>query len=145
MLFITAILTYIFFWLMTWFYNLGAYEKLMRNIDICFASITLLAFLPHNLRPVSLKSLAPSLQRILHNLLAVVVFIALPLLIISFQVTLMPYARFAGLSGLVVILVVLVLTLISLFKQGINGATELVLINGISIWTIYITFLTMLH
>jgi hypothetical protein len=145
MLFITAILTYIFFWLMTWFYNLGAYEKLMRNIDICFASITLLAFLPHNLRPVSLKSLAPSLQRILHNLLAVGVFIALPLLIISFQVTLMPYARFAGLSGLVVILVVLVLTLISLFKQGINGATELVLINGISIWTIYITFLTMLH
>lgn len=145
MLFITALLTYIFFWLITWFYNLGAYEKLMRAIDISFASITLLAFLPHNLKPVSLKNLAPSLQRILHNLMAVVVFLAMPLLIVSFQVALMPYARFTGVSGLIIIVVVLVLTLLSLLKQGINGATELVLINGISIWTIYITFLTMLH
>ena len=74
LLFTTAILTYAFFWLLTQYYELGEYERLMRYIDLGFASLALLAFVPHNLQPYSLKNLAPLLQRFLHNLLAVLVF-----------------------------------------------------------------------
>src|SRR5690606_38810341 len=85
LLFTTAILTYVFFWFLTEHYDLGEYDKLMQYIDLGFASLVLLAFVPHNLKPYSFRSLAPSLQRILHNLLSVVVFLTLPALIITFQ------------------------------------------------------------
>lgn len=64
MLFVWTILTYTFFWLLAEYYELGEYDRLMRNIDIGFASLALLAFLPHNLKPYSLKSLGPFLTTI---------------------------------------------------------------------------------
>ncbi len=103
LLFVTAILTYTYFWLLTQYYDLGEYDRLMRYIDLGFASLALLAFVPHNLNPYSLKSLGPSLQRLMHNLLSVVVFLSLPALIVTFQVVVLPEAKFLGISGLVLI------------------------------------------
>lgn len=57
MLFGTAIFTYVFFWLLTQYYDLGQHTKLMQYIDLGFASLALLAFVPHNLKPYSFKSL----------------------------------------------------------------------------------------
>ena len=74
LLFTMAILLYTFFWLLTKYYNLGKHDRLMRTITYTFVSLALLAFVPHNIEPYSWYNLAPSLQRMLHNLLAVVVF-----------------------------------------------------------------------
>lgn len=144
MLFTTGILTYTFFWLLTRFYDLGEFEKLMQYIDLGFASLVLLAFVPHNLKPYSLKSLTPTLQRLIHNLLAVVVFFSLPLLIITFQASILPELKFLGITGMVIIGIIVVGVVFSILKNGINGATELLFINGISLWTIFVTIITFL-
>lgn len=144
LLFTTAILTYLFFYLLTEYYELGKYSRLMQYIDLGFISLALLAFIPHNLKPYSLKSLAPSLQRILHNLLAVVVFLTLPILIIGFQIVIFPEMKFLGISGMIIIGFTVLSVLFSILKNGINGATELLFINGISFWTIFVTVVTFL-
>ena len=144
LLFTTAILTYTFFWLLTQYYDLGEFEKLMQYIDLGFASLVLLAFVPHNLQPYSLKRLTPSLQRFSHNLLAVVVFFSLPGLIITFQTAILPEIMFLGISGMAIIGITILSVVLSVFKSGINGATELLFINGISLWTIFVTIITFL-
>lgn len=144
LLFTTAILTYMFFWFLTEFYNLGTHNKLLQYIDLGFASLALLAFVPHNLRPYSLKNLSLYLQRALHNILSVVVFLSLPALIITFQISILPEIKFLGISGLTIIAITILLTVFSILKNGINGATELLFINGICLWTIYVTIITIL-
>lgn len=138
----TALLTYAFFWLLTEYYDLGEYDRLMKYIDLGFASLALLAFVPHNIKPYSLKSLAPSLQRFLHNLLAIVVFLSLPALIITFQALIIPEAQFLGISGMVIIGLTVLTVVLSILKNGVNGATELLFINGIGFWTIFVTIVT---
>ncbi len=144
LLFLTAILQYTFFWLLSNHYHLGEHELLMQYMDYSFAFITLLAFVPHNIQPYSLRRLGPSLQRILHNLLAAVVFLLIPALIIVFQVAILPEFRLLGISGLVVVGVVMAVTYVSVIFKGVNGLTELMFINGISIWSIYVTIMTLL-
>lgn len=144
LVFTTAILTYMFFWFLTEYYNLGEYDKLMQYIDLGFASLALLAFVPHNINPYSFRSLSLSFQRILHNLLAIVVFLSLPALIIIFQVAIIPDMKFLGISGLVIIGLTVLSVFLSILKNGINGATELLFINGISFWTIFVTIVTFL-
>ncbi len=144
LLFATAILTYMFFWLLTIFYDLGEYEKLMRYIDFGFAWLALLAFVPHNLQPYSLKRLTPTLQRLGHNVLAILVFISLPLLIVTFQSAILPEIKFLGLSGMILIGVTILSVAFSILKNGVNGATELLFINGISLWILFVTAVTFL-
>lgn len=142
LLFLTAILTYIFFWLLSLYYDLGQYDQLMQSIDLGFISLSLLAFVPHNLRPFSLKNLAPTIQRILHNLLSVVVFLSLPALIVTFQIIIMSEMKFLGVSGMIIIGITVLFVVLSILKNGINGATELLFINGVSLWTIFVTMVT---
>ncbi len=144
LLFTTAILTYTFFWLLTKYYYLGEFEQLVQYIDLGFASLVLLAFVPHNLQPYSLKHLTPTLQRLIHNLLAVVVFFSLPALIVTFQAAILPEIQFLGISGMVLIAITLLSVVFSILKNGINGTTELLFINGISLWTIFVTIITFL-
>jgi hypothetical protein len=56
LLFVFALLTYGFFWLLSRFYDLGEHEKFMNYIDYSFALLTLLAFVPHNMRPYNIKT-----------------------------------------------------------------------------------------
>ena len=145
LLFATAILNYAFFWLLSLFYDLGENERFIRYIDYSFALLTLLAFVPHNIRPISLKSpgsLGSSLQRIVHNLLAVLVFITLPMLIVLFQVSIMPAQPLWGTIGLIIIGAGVLITVVSIARQGVNGLTEILFINNISIWSIYVTIIT---
>lgn len=142
MLFTTAILNYFFFWLLSEFYDLGEYEAFMKQIDYSFAFLALLAFVPHNIKPYSFKNLQSSIQRFIHNILAIIVFITLPVLIIMFQTAIMDNLYFMGISGLAIISVVIILTFLFTITKGINGVTEIIFINGISIWSIYVTILT---
>ena len=144
LLFTTAILTYLFFWFLSEYYELGEYNKLMKYIDLGFVSLALLAFVPHNLKPYSLRNLSLFLQRTLHNLLAVVVFLSLPALIITFQIVILPESMFLGIFGLAIIGITVFLVALSILKNGVNGATELLFINGISLWTIFVTMTTFL-
>lgn len=144
LLFTTAILTYLFFWFLTEYYELGEYNKLMKYIDLGFVSLALLAFVPHNLKPYNLRNLSLFLQRTLHNLLAVVVFLSLPALIITFQIVILPESMFLGIFGLAIIGITVFLVALSILKNGVNGATELLFINGISLWTIFVTMTTFL-
>lgn len=144
LLFTTAILTYLFFWFLTEYYELGEYNKLMKYIDLGFVSLALLAFVPHNLKPYSLRNLSLFLQRTLHNLLAVVVFLSLPALIITFQIVILPESMFLGIFGLAIIGITVFLVALSILKNGVNGATELLFINGVSLWTIFVTMTTFL-
>lgn len=144
-LFIMAILTYLFFWLLSWAYDLGGYEPFMRYIDYSFAFITLLAFVPHNIEPLSFRSLGLTILRLLHNLLAVFVFVALPTLIIIFQSSVIDNYRFLGITGLVLIGSVLVITFLSIIRYGVNGIAEILFINGISVWTLFVTVVTLVR
>lgn len=144
LLFITALLTYAFFWLLSVYYDLGEYERLMRYIDLGFASLVMLAFVPHNIMPYSLRNLTPNLQRLMHNLLAIIVFLSLPALIITFQMAILPEINFLGISGMVIICFTVVSVAFSMIKNGVNGASELLFINGISLWTIFVTIVTFL-
>lgn len=80
----------------------------------------------------------------MHNILAVLVFITLPSLIITFQSTLLPEVMFLGISGMVIIGLTIIAVALSILKNGITGATELLFINGISLWTIFVTIVTFL-
>jgi hypothetical protein len=142
LLFTMAILNYLFFWLLSKFYDLGENELYMQQVTYSFAVLTLLAFIPHNGFPYSLKHPSRSLERLLHNILGIVVFIAISTLIIIFQIAILHDIFFFGVSGLVFIVFVILITAISLVKNGINGITQLLFINGVSIWTIYVTIIT---
>lgn len=82
------------------------------------------------------------MERLLHNILGIVVFIAISTLIIIFQLAILPDIFFFGVSGLVLIGLVVLVTAISLVINGINGITQLLFINGVSIWSIYVTIIT---
>ena len=142
LLFATAILNYLFFWLLSEFYDLGENKRFMQQIDYSFAFLALLAFVPHNIYPYSRKNLASSIQRMLHNLLAIVVFITLSTLIIFFQVAILPDLHFIGLTGLIIIIAIILIVLFSIIRNGVNGVAEILFINGISIWSIFITIIT---
>lgn len=144
LLFATAILHYVFFWLLSMCYNLGEHETYMRYINYSFAFFTLLAFVPHNIRPYSFKRLSTTVQRLVHNLLAIFVFLSLPTLIILFQTAVIHAMPFMGIAGLILIGGTLVLTAIYIIRQGLNGISEIFFINGISFWTVFITIFTVL-
>ncbi len=144
LLFATAVLHYVFFWLLSKYYNLGEHETYMRYINYSFAFFTLLAFVPHNIRPYSFKRLNTTVQRLVHNLLAIFVFLSLPTLIILFQTAVIHAMPFMGIAGLILIGGTLVLTAIYIIRQGLNGISEIFFINGISFWTVFITIFTVL-
>ena len=146
LLFATAILTYVFFWLLAEFYDLGENEIFMKQIDYTFACLTLLAFIPHNINPYSFfRKFGASLQRLIHNILGFVVFLVLPALVIMFQIAILPEFRLLGISGLIIMGVVVIISFRSLIINGITGVTEILFINGISIWSIFVTIITLIR
>ncbi|HHV02625.1 MAG: hypothetical protein WCQ69_00365 [Bacteroidales bacterium] len=144
LLFATAVLHYVFFGLLSKYYNLGEHETYMQYITYSFAFLTLLAFVPHNIRPYSLKRLSTTLQRLAHNMLAIVVFFSLPTLIILFQTAVIETMPFLGIAGLILIGGTLILTAMYIIRQGVNGISEIFFINGISFWTVFVTIYTVL-
>ncbi len=144
LLFTMAILLYTFFWLLTKYYNLGKHARLMRIITYTFASLALLAFVPHNIQPYSWHSLAPSLQRFLHNILAVVVFLSVPTLIITFQVAILKKLPFIGITGICILGLVILIMAYLLVSNGLNGIAEIFFIDGISVWIIFVSVATVL-
>lgn len=144
LLFTMAILLYAFFWLLTKYYNLGKHARLMRIITYTFASLALLAFVPHNIQPYSWHSLAPSLQRFLHNVLAVVVFLSVPTLIITFQVAILKKLPFIGITGICILGLVILIMAYLLVSNGLNGIAEIFFIDGISVWIIFVSVATVL-
>ncbi|MBN1926064.1 MAG: hypothetical protein JW798_09520 [Prolixibacteraceae bacterium] len=145
LLFASAVLTYIFFWLLSKFYDLGEREQFMRQIDYTVAVLTILAFSPHNILPYSFfKRPGTTLQRLLHNIFGGIVFLALPLLIILFQVSVLSDYKFMGITGLVMISILVILVGFSFLKNGLTGTSEILFINGISIWTIFVTIMTIM-
>ena len=144
LLFTMAILLYTFFWLLTKYYNLGKHARLMRIITYTFASLALLAFVPHNIQPYSWHNLAPSLQRFLHNILAVVVFLSVPTLIITFQVSILKKLPFIGITGICILGLVILIMAYLLVSNGLNGIAEIFFIDGISVWIIFVSVATVL-
>jgi len=144
-LFITALLHYAFFWLLSHYYDLGQNEVYMQYMLYSFVLLTLLAFVPHNMKPYSFKSLSSSMQRLLHNLLAFVVFLTLPVLIVIFLTAINSTLPFLGITGFVIIGCTAFFTLFSLIRHGLTGACEMIFITGVSLWTIFVTIFTVLH
>lgn len=145
LLFVTAILTYVYFWLLSKFYGLGKNGFFLQLINYSFVFLTLLAFVPHNTIPYSKKAIWPTVQRLVHNILAVLVFITLSALIIIFQVGILPDMYFLGVSGLTILSVMILITAILSIRYGISGITEIIFINGISIWGVYVTIMTFIR
>lgn len=113
-------------------------------MDICVASLTLLAFVPYDMSPYSLKNISNTLQRLVHNILGLTVFISITILIISFQSIILKKFVILGISGFIIIFFTIITTLYGLIKDGLNGFTELSFINGTSLWIITTTILTVL-
>ncbi|MFC0877498.1 hypothetical protein ACE01N_12930 [Saccharicrinis sp. FJH2] len=139
-----ALLNYSFFWLLSKHYDLGEHADYMRYIDYSFAFLTILAFIPHNIYPYSFKHLGTTFQRFFHNVFAALVFLTLPVMIITFQVAVLPDNYFLGIAGLVIVFVIVISVFVSVVLNGVNGITEILFINGISIWSIFTTILTIM-
>jgi len=144
MLFAMSLLTLVFFRLLIDYYELHTNEALLSYIDYSFIFLLVLSFLPHNMQAASLKHLGRYMVRLLHNLMAVLVFLSLPALIITFQIALLDEMRLLAIIGLVLISVVVLTTLGSIVFYGVNGVTELLFINGISVWCLVVTAITLL-
>ncbi|HQQ81489.1 MAG TPA: hypothetical protein PLV18_08940, partial [Bacteroidales bacterium] len=121
-----------------------AHESYMQYLTYSFFFFTLLAFVHHNIRPYSFRRLSSTLQRLAHNMVAIVVFLTLPILIVLFQAAIIENMPFGGITGLVIIGLTVIITLISIIRQGVNGITEIFFINGISFWTVFVTIYTVL-
>jgi hypothetical protein len=145
LLFAMALINYGFFWLLSVFYDLGEFTGYMRYMDYSFASLALLAFVPHNIHPLSFRHFGQSLLRVIHNLLAVLVFLTIPTLIIAFQAAILADQPILGISGMVIVGMVILLTLASIIARGLNGLAEIVFINGIGLWGIFVTIMTFIH
>lgn len=124
--------------------HVGEHERYMQYTDYSFGVMTLLAFVPHNMSPFSLKKPVASFHRLFHNLLAGMVFLMLPTLIVTFQIAIMEDLPFMGITGLIIIGLTMTTTLLSVIRLGITGVAEILFINGISIWSIFVTILTVL-
>ncbi len=140
----TALLQYLFFWLLSQYYFPGPEKKLLTYLDYSVAGLTLLACTHHNMLPLSFRTLRAALLRIGHNVFAVAVFVLLPALIIVFQSLIIDDHRVLGIGGFIIVGAMILLTLVSAIRQGINGVTELIFINGLSLWSIFITLVTVL-
>lgn len=144
LMFATAILTYFFFWLLTEIYNLGEFDKIITYIDYSCGSLLILAFIPFNLVPYEKGNLWPNIKRIFHNILAVFVFLSLAALIILFNIALCDRYPLLSIIGFVIILITAVLLLLYMVKNSITGLSELIFINGLSTWSIFVTIFTIL-
>lgn len=143
-MFAMAVSSLVFFRLLIEFYDLHAREDLLSYADYTAIFLVSLAFLPHNMQPISFKHLGKSLQRVLHNLMAFLAFIMLPIFIITFHIAILTELPVLAIRGLVIVAVVVLLTLWSVIVNGLNGVSELLFINGISIWCIVVTVFTIL-
>ncbi len=144
LLLVTAMLHYVFFWLLARYYYLGENERYLLYVDYTFAAFTLLALVPHNMMPYSFKTLKSTVRRLLHNIMALVIFILLPTLIITFQTAVIASERVLGTAGFIIIGLVILSTSYSIYKYGISGNTELVFIYGISSWSVFVTLITLI-
>jgi len=142
LLLVIALVHYIFFSLLTRYYFLGEEERYLNYVNYSSLFLTLLGCVRHNILPYSFKTLRAAILRIGHNILAVIVFLVLPALIISFQTLIVDEHKFIGIGGFIIIGAVLAWLILSIVKRGINGVTELVFITGISIWSIFVTVIT---
>ena len=144
LLLFTALMHYLFFGLLTEYYFLAEEERLLYYIEYSAIFITILACVRHNMLPYSFKTLRATLLRLGHNILAAVVFLYIPLLIITFQLLILDDHIFIAIGGLIIVVLIIITTLTSIIKQGINGITELVFIFGISVWSIFVALCTFL-
>lgn len=144
LLLLTAALHYVFFWLLTEYYFLGEEERYLKYVDYSSIALTMLALVRHNMLPYSFKTLRAAIQRAGHNIVAVLVFLLIPGLIITFQILVLGDGRiFLGMGGLIIIGLTLVGLVHSVIKGGLNGITELVFINGLSLWSIFTAVVTL--
>ena len=144
MMFAMAVSCLVFFRLLVEFYDLHARENLLNYADYTAIFLISLAFLPHNMQPISFRHLGRSLQRILHNIMALLVFITLPALIITFHIAILTELPVLAISGMVIVAAMVLITIWSVIANGLNGVSELIFINGISIWGIVVTVFTVL-
>ena len=136
-LFVTAILTFFFFWLLLKKLDFQSDQSIWEWIIISIGSLILLAFARHNADPFNWHNLYMNIIRTLHNILAVIVFISLPVLIVKFDLFLLKGERIAAITGLVLIGLTIAATLFTLFKmRKLTGITEISFIMGICLWNI---------
>lgn len=145
LMFFTAIICYLFFILLADIYDLHEFETVIRQIDYCFLCLVVLAFIPFNVIPYGKGNFLPNVKRVLHNIFAVFVFLSFAILIILFNIALFDTYRLLSIVGFVIIAVTLVLLLVEMRKNAITGISELMFINGLSIWCIVVVFFTVLR
>lgn len=136
-LFVTAVLSFFFFWLLIRKLNFQNDQTIWEWIIISLGSLILLAFARHNTDPFNWRNLYQNIIRTLHNILAVIVFISLPVLIVKFDLFLLADNKITAISGLIITGLTIAGTLFSLFKlRKLTGITEISFISGICLWNI---------
>ncbi len=84
---------------------------------ISLGSLVLLAFAHHNIVPFRLKNLYMNAIRIIHNVLAVIVFISLPVLMVKFDLYLISDRTIPAVLGLALVGLTITGTIVSLIKN----------------------------
>ncbi len=104
---------------------------------ISLGSLVLLAFAHHNIVPFRLKNLYMNAIRIIHNVLAVIVFISLPVLMVKFDLYLISDRTIPAVLGLALVGLTITGTIVSLIKmKKLTGVTEITFVIGICLWNI---------
>lgn len=136
-LFVIAILTLGFFWLLIHKFNFTNHNVIWEWLILAVVSIILLALVHHNMQAFSRKNFYLNLIRILHNVVAVLVFISLPVLMYKFDVFLFHTRQVVAVMGYCIISCTIVAVVASvIIKRKMTGVSELVFIAGISAWNL---------
>lgn len=136
-LFALAIFTLVFFWLLIKKLNFTADHAIWEWLIIAIFSLILLAFAHHNMVPFKRQNLYLNIIRIIHNLLAAMVFISLPVLMIRFDHYFYQAHEIVSLVGYIVVAITLIATLSAIIiMRKMTGIAEMIFIIGISLWNI---------
>lgn len=139
----TAVIHHVFFLLLTEYYFLEEDGRFLKIVSYSSFALLMLGLLRHNILPYSFKTLRATIQRLSHNIAAAVVFILLPLLIIIFQSLVIGDHLFLGVGGFIIIGLTLFVLLLYIIRHGLDGIAELIFINGLSSWSIFVAAVTL--
>lgn len=144
LLFLAAILNYAFFWLLTEIYDLYEFDDIVKYIDSSCFFLVILSFIPFNLVPYKKENIRYNLKRIFHNIFAAFVFVSLTILIIIFNLILLGRFPLLSIIGFIIIGITMILLFIDVKRNSITGFSELLFIDGLSLWSIFVTVFTVL-
>lgn len=132
-----ALFAMVYFELMTEKFGLEGYERMGRALSVFLIGLLLLAFIPHNNLPFKRKYWFHNCLRVMHNLVALVVFLALPDALFLYQFAFVDINPTLGNIGLIFGVISMLVSIVAFFRYKISGIFELMHMISMGAWILF--------